>query len=115
MEEYRRPGRRGFARQKLGSHRVHDAVNDRMSVFGGTPSPDPEGIGFNDVWVLTYANGLGGTPAWTVLKPSGTPPGTRSEHAAVYDAVNNRMLAFAGTLIDPQYYMVWILTDANGI
>jgi len=25
------------------------------------------------------------------------------------------MLAFAGTLVDPQYYLVWMLTDANGL
>jgi galactose oxidase-like protein/Kelch motif protein len=109
------PGAAGSPARRYGHTAVYDAANNRMIVFGGAPAPDPDDIGFNDVWVLTYANGLGGTPAWTKLKPSGTPPATRWQHTAVYDAVNNRMLAFAGDLSDPQYYLAWILSDANGL
>jgi hypothetical protein len=109
------PGAAGSPPRRYGHTAVYDAADNRMIVFGGAPAPDPDGIGFNDVWVLAYANGLGGTPAWTKLKPTGTPPATRWEHTAVYDAVNNRMLVFAGDLADPVYYLVWILTGANGL
>ncbi len=65
--------------------------------------------------MLTFANGVGGVPVWTQLKPGGYLPDKRWEHTAVYDAANNRMLVFAGDYADPVYYMVWILTDANGL
>jgi hypothetical protein len=109
------PGTAGSPPRRYGHTAVYDSANNRMIIFGGAPAPDTEGIGFNDAWVLTYANGLGGTPAWTQLKPAGTPPATRWEHTAVYDAVNNRMLVFAGDLADPVYYVVWILSEANGL
>ena len=108
-------GAPGSPSRRYGHTAVYDAGDNRMIIFGGAPAPDAGGIGFNDAWVLTYANGLGGTPAWTELKPTGTPPGTRWEHTAVYDAANNRMLVFAGDLADPVYYLVWILTNANGL
>ena len=109
------PGGAGSPARRYGHSAVYDAANNRMIIFGGAPAPDAGGIGFNDAWVLAYANGLGGTPAWTKLKPSGVAPGTRWQHTAVYDAVTNRMLVFAGDLADPVYYLVWILSDANGL
>ena len=88
-----------------------------MIVFGGTASAGPKYFqGYNDVWVLANANGLGGTPAWTKLKvASGLVPGARFFHTAAYDAINNRMMVFAGEAIDPVYYVIWVLSDANGL
>ena len=40
-----------------------DVANNRMTVFGG--AAQGSGIATNAVWVLSNANGLGGTPAWT--------------------------------------------------
>ena len=71
---------------------VYDAVGNRMIAFGGTDSSSF----FNDVWVLSNANGSGGTPAWTQLAPSGTAPPAREAPAAVYDAAGNRMIVFGG-------------------
>ena len=72
---------------------VFDAATDRMVVLGG----DQPHI----VWVLSNANGLGGTPQWlpfsTVADPAqGFPPSKGP--SAVYDATNNRMITFGGCL-----------------
>jgi hypothetical protein len=87
-----------------------------MTIFGGLAFSGPRSqTGYNDVWVLAYANGLGGTPAWTQLKPAGVLPGTRCEQTAVYDSAGNRMMIFAGTNKDPVYYVVWVLSHANDL
>jgi hypothetical protein len=68
---------------------VYDAARDRMVVFGGAPQSG--GIA-GDVWALA----LSGTPAWSLLTPSGTPPSPRYDHAAIYDPVGDRMVVFGG-------------------
>ena len=110
------PGAAGSPGGRYGHSAVYDVTNNRMIVFGGAPFSEAEAPnGFNDTWVLTFANGSGGTPAWTQLKPSGPLPDKRWLHTGVYDADNNRMLVFAGEYADPVYYLVWILSDANGL
>ncbi|MGH9223069.1 MAG: Ig-like domain-containing protein, partial [Acidimicrobiales bacterium] len=56
------PGTRPSPRSVYGAQ-AYDEVNDRIIVFSGednvTPHPHPA-----DVWVLTNASGVGGTPAW---------------------------------------------------
>jgi len=91
---------------------VYDAANNRMIVFGGMGAHS-----FNDVWVLKNANGLGGTPAWVELTPTGTAPVAREGHSAVYDAANNRMVVFGGFTAYYKSFFdeVWILTSANGL
>ena len=69
---------------------IYDPERNRMLVFGGW-----NGSGrtiFDETWELT----LGGTPTWTKLFPSGTSPGPRFGHAAIYDPVRDRMLVFGG-------------------
>jgi hypothetical protein len=70
---------------------IYDPARDRVLVFGGLDGDGPR----HDVWALT----LSGTPAWTELAPSGTPPGDRFLHSAVYDPVRDRMLVFGGSNI----------------
>ena len=48
---------------------IYDPVRDRMVVFGGYDGASR----YNDVWALT----LSGSPAWSQLAPSGTPPSAR--------------------------------------
>ena len=106
---------------------VYDGSTNRMIVFGGDPcTANPS----NDVWMLSNANGRGGTPAWTQLATVG--PGApcassatpcafpaRSAHSAVYDPISNRMIVFGGLLCDapgcPLLNDVWALTNANGV
>src|SRR5271169_2470305 len=83
------PAARGFQ----GTTGVYDAGSNRMIVFGGR---DGSGNNLNDVWVLTNANGLGGTGQWINLIPNGAAgsPPARSGHSAVYDPTNNIMIIF---------------------
>jgi FlgD Ig-like domain/Galactose oxidase, central domain/Kelch motif len=67
---------------------IYDSVRDRMVVFGGTDGIDS----WNDTWVLAFA----GTPAWSELLPSGTPPTPRFGHEAIYDATRDRMVVHGG-------------------
>jgi hypothetical protein len=66
---------------------VYDPARDRMVVFGGRSNNY-----CNDVWAL----GLAGTPTWTHLTPSGSPPAARYYHMAIYDPLRDRMLVFGG-------------------
>ena len=87
---------------------VYDPGSNTMIVFGGAgPS--------NAVWTLSNANGTGGTPAWTELSPSGTPPSGRTLSTAVYDATNNRMTIFGGNAGATLFGDVWVLSNANGV
>jgi hypothetical protein len=80
---------------------VYDPVRDRMLVFGGNTSLYyPE-----TVWALS----LSGTPTWTQLITTGTPPPPRHGHVAVYDPVWDRMLVFGGARVDSLTNDVWAL------
>jgi hypothetical protein len=105
---------------RAGHSAIYDAASNRMIVFGG--ELDSHFVGHstsNDVWVLTHADGNGGTSLWTHLTPSGPAPLPRDFHSAVYDSANNRMIVFGGrsdygfkiqSLND-----VWVLSHANGL
>lgn len=98
---------------------VYDPTSNRMMIFGGC------GGGcfpiLNDVWVLTNANGLGGTPTWIQLSPAGGSPRPRQGGAAGYDPATNRMIIFGGQdgggSVFPfdTFPEVWVLSNANGL
>ena len=67
---------------------IYDPVRDRVVIFGGS-----FGSYDNGVWALS----LSGNPTWTQLAPTGTPPGGRNGHTAVYDPVRDRMVVFGGS------------------
>jgi hypothetical protein len=90
---------------------IYDSANNIMTVYGG----DAGSANFGDVWILSHANGTGGTPAWTQLSPTGTAPSTRSGHTAVYDAKNDRMTVFGGFHLSSALSDAWVLNFANGI
>jgi len=95
---------------------VYDEVNSRMIMFGGCSFTGELCSKYlNDVWVLTNANGVGGTPTWRQLSPVGTPPAPRWAHAATYDAVNNRMIVFGGDNQSLIFSDTWVLSNANGL
>ena len=94
---------------------VYDAANSRMIVFGGCAfTGDLCTNLLNDVWVLTNANGLSGTPTWVQLTPAGSPP-PRWGHAAAYDPVNNRMIVYGGDNGSIVFSDAWVLSSANGL
>lgn len=93
---------------------VYDAANNIMIVFGG----DNGTTWKNDVYVLSHANGAGGTATWTKLSPTGTLPNVRSGHSAIYDPGSNRMTIYAGAkstnVTSGLLNDFWVLTNANG-
>ena len=94
---------------------AYDAANNRMIIFGGLNDFSTGFAGYNDTWVLDNANGIGGPSVWTRLNPTGTKPGVRWNHTAVYDAANNLLMVFAGINTEAQFYITWVLSHANGL
>jgi hypothetical protein len=84
---------------------VYDPSGNRVILYGGE---DSNGSRFPDVWSLS----LTGTPAWTELTPSGTPPDGRSRHGAIYDPIRDRMVMFGGSSLVFPYYQAdaWALS-----
>jgi hypothetical protein len=78
-----------------------------MAIFGGS-----NGVGdLADSYVLTYANGLGGTPTWIQGNPSDPlllPP-PRNSHTATVELSSQRMTIFGG--FGSSLNDVWMLTD----
>ena len=96
---------------------VYDPTGNRLIVYGG----DDAGViptTFGDVHVLSNANGLGGAPQWSELIPTGGPPAVRTQHSAVFDFTNDRMIVFGGrsdalgcgSALDE----IWILSNTAG-
>ncbi|HXS83781.1 MAG TPA: kelch repeat-containing protein [Methylomirabilota bacterium] len=74
-----------------------DAARNRLLVFGGYGKHYPGSTNYeylSDVWQLS----LDGTPTWTELFPTGTPPPGRLAGAAVYDDFRQRFVGFGGTV-----------------
>jgi hypothetical protein len=91
---------------------IYDSANNIMVVFGGETVNTNT---FNDVWILTNANGIGGTPTWTQASPTGTKPAARAGQSAVYDAANNIMIVYGGiTNRGVVLNEWWTLANANG-
>jgi hypothetical protein len=95
---------------RWGQVAAYDVADNRLIVYGGEDRST-----FSDVWVLTHANGLGGTPAWTHLTPGGATPLARSRASAVYDDSNNILIVFGGNSGVVTTNGVWTLSHANGL
>jgi N-acetylneuraminic acid mutarotase len=106
-----RPAARGA------STSVYDPSSNRLIVFGGNRNIGHCFFESNDTWILTFANGLGGTPEWINATPSGGPPIARFEHQAVYDGSANEMIVYGGqhSCNGALYGDVWALVNANGV
>lgn len=91
---------------------AYDVANNRLIIFGGESST---GILENDVWILSNANGQGGTPTWTQLSPAGSLPPARAVHSTVYDPRSNRLTIFSGQSTVGLLSDTWVLTNANGL
>ena len=89
---------------------AYNPATNRMIVYGGDYADGS--CRLNDLWVLTHANGLGGTPSWVQLfAPTPGPVGCTS---AGYDAVNNRLMIFVTSSSGTQHHESWILMNADG-
>lgn len=82
----------------------YDPVRNVLMVYDSTAG----------VWVLTHANGLGGTPTWTLLNIPATGPSGRAAFTTVYDPASNRMIVFGGGGGGVDMNDMWALTNANG-
>jgi hypothetical protein len=105
---------------------IYDSTNNRMTIYGGnidagiTSPSDYDYVATGDVWVLTNANGSGGTPVWTQLHPKvagdkNIPPAPRMFFSGVYDSTTNSMIVFGGETIEGIYQSTWVLSHANGL
>ncbi|HTD48287.1 MAG TPA: hypothetical protein VK881_13560 [bacterium] len=112
--------------KRLLTSAAYDPATNRMIVFGGTSQDFGNITGYNDVWVLTNADGTGGTPAWIQISPAGTPPAARFGAGVGYDPYDNELIVFGGAtsfyngscnpIVNPGTLNdVWILTNANGV
>jgi hypothetical protein len=98
------------------SSTVFDPISNRMTLFGGGIYDEPTNVYFDDVWVLTEANGVGKTPQWTQIVPHGGLPTVRANHAAGYSLSSNRMIVTTGTISGTGWTNeVWLFTNANGL
>ncbi|MGA1986618.1 MAG: kelch repeat-containing protein [Candidatus Sulfotelmatobacter sp.] len=101
---------------RTGQSTVYDSVNNRMIMFGGIN--EINGTRFlDDTWILTSPNGLGGTPAWTAEKVSGTAP-RRWYDVSFYSSVYNSLIVFGGEseiIPSPPDDHIFVLSEANGI
>ena len=73
---------------RWGQGGAYDPAGDRIVLFGGNNLT----TAFADSWTLTLA----GTPAWSKLTPTGTPPAGRWAPAASFDPSRNRLMVFGG-------------------
>lgn len=92
---------------------VYNSPANALMVFGGN---DITGAILGDVWVLSNANGLGGTPTWTqVTVPAD--PGPRNSLLAAYNEASDRMTIFGGLQTVPISFPLndtWVLEGAVG-
>ncbi len=92
---------------------VYDPNTNKMIVFGGN---NCDGTYYNDLWILSNADGSTATPSWAEVTPIGTPPSARSQATAIYDSVNNVMTVYGGGTTNTTVFgNVWTLTNANGV
>ncbi len=87
-------GASGSPPARSGHSTVYDSTNNRIIIFGGC-SADCVPV-LNDVWVLTNANGLGGTPVWSQVSMVGNGPAPRTSAAASYYAFGGQLIIVGG-------------------
>ena len=103
------------SRDRTGASAAYDAGSNRLIVFGGLDVNYYVTEGwYNDVWVLTDANGIG-TPQWQQLQPTGTPPAPRYGAGVAYDPSSNRLVVLGGNGESGLLSDIWVLTHANGL
>jgi hypothetical protein len=109
-------GAAGSPPARSGHSTVYDSADNRLIIFGGCSASCAPVL--NDVWVLTNANGLGGTPVWTEVSPGGG-PAPRTNSAVAYNPAENELIVFGGQdgSANPcsTFSDIWLLYNANGL
>lgn len=82
---------------------AYDQANNRMIVHGGFDRPGYCDSALHDTWVLTNADGTGGSPAWTQISTGGPP---LRNHTIAYDPANNRLMVHGGMPGGPARTMI---------
>ena len=92
----------------------YDSLTNRLIVFGGLATFG--GADVNDTWILTNANGSGGSAQWQKVTPAGNLPEPRDGAISAYDSATNRLIVSGGVLNSSATPLndTWVLTDANG-
>jgi N-acetylneuraminic acid mutarotase len=78
----------GASETRYNSSAAYDQTAKKMYVFGGTNNSQ---YSQNQLWVYNVA-----TNAWTTLSPTGTLPGVRRGHSAIFDQTSTQMYVFGG-------------------
>lgn len=78
---------------------VYDPLNQRLVFYGGNHDPSVTNVDLSDLWEVSLPEDLSGINSIArQMAPgnSGASAGMRSEHTAIYDSANTRMVIFAG-------------------
>jgi hypothetical protein len=99
---------------RQGAAAAWDATDGNMIVFAGQNGGCCPGSAYTDTWMLTHANGIGGTPQWINLAPTGGPPAGVNSPTGGYNAADNRFVTYGGSdLSGNSTNAVWALLNAN--
>jgi hypothetical protein len=102
---------------RISAAMTYDPNSNRLILFGGQNGGGSDCGTFSDTWVLTNANGSGGTPTWTQLSPAGGPPAGQYGPASFYDVANKRLIVAGGNGVIGSCKVtnaVWALSNADG-
>jgi RHS repeat-associated protein len=97
---------------------AYDNTTNRMIIFGGFGDVPSFSLSYNDVWVLSNANGLGVAPTWVLVSPdgaTGSPPFVDATTGGIYNPSNNHLTIVGGSVPSSAITAVWVLQNANGL
>jgi len=101
---------------RAGASVIYDSANNILTLFGGGNASG----NFGDTWVLSNANGQGGTSTWTQIASRSLDfPAARINHTAVWNSSTDKMTIFGGNLgsigsVIVRTSDVFTLSNANG-
>jgi len=81
----------------------------------GIDNPDYDFVAYADVWVLTNANGLGGTAALGAIASEGVPAGGPDQpYGSLRFRPPTGWVSSQGSVSRVHLFSTWVLSDANG-
>jgi hypothetical protein len=84
----------GTAPQRYLAAFGYNGAKNKFFLFGGS---DSTGQTKMDLWLLSNANGVGGTAAtWSTVQIAGTAPSVRGSMASAYDETSDTLILFGG-------------------